>query len=749
MADIQMLAAIPQAMSGGETGFSRTAENDTKAFGQALTHAKTSFGNNDHPGKKSISAKSGPGAGPADGKEKTRGKATKPNGVNKKELPKPPVATENANSAEPIRNVGPVSGETIANTSCVANEVILADDNGLFQPLENMEEDSRVFIRQPESATVIKGETLADSSNVGNAGRISGHVGGNEVVAEQDGAKTVVQSQQGNRQPGQVIPMYELGKDIAIDGVDGKVELIPDQGLTEKIAIAAKPGQVAQDGQATNQAEPQASVSANSLPEAKTNTAENTAAQTQVNNSANADVSQGDAAKALSVRSEMVAELPTEDKPEGGLSMPSSRILPLEIESALPKQARDGIDGLVVLEEDNQNDSVRTNIKGQTITSENTELSKREQAVAGVRGERSENDETARVAKSSAQAKKVQEQIEGNERSKSEHRQASDRTNQTNQANKTNEARATRNHRTHEIPGVRNAEEAETGKGSSAARGEGGRRAGISSSQAQPEKVQVGHAPVRTDIGQHQMGTKETGRAQESRSNATEGNASQRPDALLAKAQTDPNTSNNSDNPARHRTTAHNDRPGTSSNVSVSHTAPFSAANVGVSNPAQAATPSAPEVPKKPYLPPQAPMAQLEGSVKWLLRNDARMAEIQLYPEHLGRVTVRLRIEGNEVHARVWASEASTIPMLKEHRAFLENSLKEQGLNLSSFDLQQGRGGQQTEGDNRNGQNHNHGQHFHFAPQMMESWNGSEFRQELPVQLTAQSINDGRVELYA
>lgn len=82
------------------------------------------------------------------------------------------------------------------------------------------------------------------------------------------------------------------------------------------------------------------------------------------------------------------------------------------------------------------------------------------------------------------------------------------------------------------------------------------------------------------------------------------------------------------------------------------------------------------------------------------------------------------------------------MPLLENHKAFLESSLKEQGLTLSSFDLQHGKNGQQTHGD---AQNH----HQRFAPPMMESWNGTEFRQELPAQLAAQHADDGGVELYA
>jgi len=142
------------------------------------------------------------------------------------------------------------------------------------------------------------------------------------------------------------------------------------------------------------------------------------------------------------------------------------------------------------------------------------------------------------------------------------------------------------------------------------------------------------------------------------------------------------------------------------------------------------------------FLPPQAPMSQLEGSVKWLLRSNAKGAEIQLHPESLGRVTVQLKVEGSDVHAKVWASEASTMPLLKEQKAFLESSLKDQGLTLSSFDLQHGKGGHQAQGE---ADRH----HQHFAPPMRETWTGTEFRQEMPTQIVAQHIDESGVEVYA
>jgi flagellar hook-length control protein FliK len=78
---------------------------------------------------------------------------------------------------------------------------------------------------------------------------------------------------------------------------------------------------------------------------------------------------------------------------------------------------------------------------------------------------------------------------------------------------------------------------------------------------------------------------------------------------------------------------------------------------------------------------------QVEGSIRWIIQNKSQEAELQLHPDSLGRVTIQLKVEGQEVHAHLWASEASSLPILQEHKASLEASLKEQGLNLGSFNL--------------------------------------------------------------
>lgn len=87
---------------------------------------------------------------------------------------------------------------------------------------------------------------------------------------------------------------------------------------------------------------------------------------------------------------------------------------------------------------------------------------------------------------------------------------------------------------------------------------------------------------------------------------------------------------------------------------------------------------------------PTPVFAQVEGSIRWILQTKSQGAELQLHPESLGRMTIQLRVEGQDVHARLWASEPASLAVLQDHKTFLEASLREQGLNLASFDLQSG-----------------------------------------------------------
>jgi len=111
-------------------------------------------------------------------------------------------------------------------------------------------------------------------------------------------------------------------------------------------------------------------------------------------------------------------------------------------------------------------------------------------------------------------------------------------------------------------------------------------------------------------------------------------------------------------------------------------------AAVALPREAQAATAKAPA-----QMQWQAPVPslvnQVEGGIRWMLRSSTQGAELQLHPENLGRVRIELKVEGSEVHARLWASDPKSLPILQDNKAFLEVSLREQGLNLGSFDLRQ------------------------------------------------------------
>jgi hypothetical protein len=105
---------------------------------------------------------------------------------------------------------------------------------------------------------------------------------------------------------------------------------------------------------------------------------------------------------------------------------------------------------------------------------------------------------------------------------------------------------------------------------------------------------------------------------------------------------------------------------------------------------AAAAPTTLPAAPAAPPAMAAAPVAQVDSGMKWMLRNGAQEARLQLHPDSLGQVTIHLRVEGGEVHAKLWVSEPASVQAVQEGRPHLELSLKEQGLQLGSFDLHQG-----------------------------------------------------------
>jgi flagellar hook-length control protein FliK len=132
-------------------------------------------------------------------------------------------------------------------------------------------------------------------------------------------------------------------------------------------------------------------------------------------------------------------------------------------------------------------------------------------------------------------------------------------------------------------------------------------------------------------------------------------------------------------------------------------------------------------------------LTQVEGSIRWMIQNKVQGAELQLHPESLGRVVIQLKVEGQNVHARLWASESTSLTALQDHKSFLESSLKEQGLNLSSFDLHSGaRGnGAQTMPQEQ-------------APMAMSrEFAPLEVKQEMPTEIIADSADPHQIEVYA
>ena len=133
------------------------------------------------------------------------------------------------------------------------------------------------------------------------------------------------------------------------------------------------------------------------------------------------------------------------------------------------------------------------------------------------------------------------------------------------------------------------------------------------------------------------------------------------------------------------------------------------------------------------------PMGQVDASIKWLIKNKDQSAELQLHPEALGRVQIKLTVEGTQVHAKLWASEAAAVPILQEHRAFLESSLKAQGLTLGSFDLQQGHQSDQTPTP----------QEEHAPPPLAAPLAAAEAGQETPSLLPRGPFGSNRIEIVA
>lgn len=137
-----------------------------------------------------------------------------------------------------------------------------------------------------------------------------------------------------------------------------------------------------------------------------------------------------------------------------------------------------------------------------------------------------------------------------------------------------------------------------------------------------------------------------------------------------------------------------------------------------------------------PLAPATAPALQVASGLRWMLKTGAQEANLQLHPEALGQVSIHLRVEGGEVHAQLWVMEPATVQAVQDGRAHLEQSLKEQGLQLGSFDLHQGHRPFQEPTPS-----------MPLAPAWPEAT--AIARQEAPVAAAPSHADPHRIELYA
>jgi flagellar hook-length control protein FliK len=122
-----------------------------------------------------------------------------------------------------------------------------------------------------------------------------------------------------------------------------------------------------------------------------------------------------------------------------------------------------------------------------------------------------------------------------------------------------------------------------------------------------------------------------------------------------------------------------------------------------------------------------------------MIKGPVPEARLQLHPESLGKVSIELKIEDGQVHAKVWVQEPAAMQALQEGRASLEQALKQSGLQLGSFDLQQG-GDASRQAPEPNS---------HQGPAIKEDPALRAARQEAPALGGPPPANSRRIELYA
>jgi flagellar hook-length control protein FliK len=143
----------------------------------------------------------------------------------------------------------------------------------------------------------------------------------------------------------------------------------------------------------------------------------------------------------------------------------------------------------------------------------------------------------------------------------------------------------------------------------------------------------------------------------------------------------------------------------TSNNASFSSNHESSAANLGAARTAPASAPAftvhvTPELskavemasravdaplPSNPQLPSSDTVHQLVQTMRMQFRDGIGDAIVRLRPEHLGEVSISLRVDQQSVSATVHAEQATVRQWLESQESSLRNGLAEQGLHLEKF----------------------------------------------------------------
>jgi flagellar hook-length control protein FliK len=87
---------------------------------------------------------------------------------------------------------------------------------------------------------------------------------------------------------------------------------------------------------------------------------------------------------------------------------------------------------------------------------------------------------------------------------------------------------------------------------------------------------------------------------------------------------------------------------------------------------------------------------------KLMLQDKKHIMEIELKPDHLGKITLKIEMVDNKLIAQIFAQNESTGDMLKQNMGNMSQSFKDAGLNLQSLDVNVGSGNkdfQQMMGD--------------------------------------------------